>query len=282
MSRRRTNKSALASQDVNPEIDDAVQECVRYILCREGSKLPIKRVDLLKHLSGICQTSSGEINVIVAESNKVLKRVYGYKLVQIDSKGGVQYIVVLADESPSNLSSAIDPTHRRILVAALIHIYMTGGPVKDEDMWKFLDEAGLLQDTDHSGRKLLTHTFTKQLYLSYTKMGEGDTARNVFEWGQRAVEEIPKMFMLKKMAECNGDFSYRRVSPYLGLLVQSPRRMDFLRCVDKMIDSISTIRLRYYSTSFICGGRSTTVTDAPIPLQFIDGASVCTYELHIF
>ncbi|GBP43906.1 Mariner Mos1 transposase [Eumeta japonica] len=34
------------------------------------------------------------------------------------------------------------------------------------------------------------------------------------------------------------------------------------------------------STNFTYGGRSTTATGAPNPLQFIDGASACIYELH--
>ncbi|GBP72350.1 hypothetical protein EVAR_55118_1 [Eumeta japonica] len=39
-------------------------------------------------------------------------------------------------------------------------------------------------------------------------------------------------------------------------------------------------QLLYCSTSFTCGGRSTTATDASKWLEFINGASACTYELH--
>ncbi|GBP59858.1 hypothetical protein EVAR_40242_1 [Eumeta japonica] len=41
-------------------------------------------------------------------------------------------------------------------------------------------------------------------------------------------------YSFNDLANCpyrDGDFSYRRVSPHLGFLVQSPRGTDFLRCV---------------------------------------------------
>ncbi|CAH0755988.1 unnamed protein product [Diatraea saccharalis] len=128
-------------------------------------------------------------------------QVYGYKLVQVEAKGGIQYILILTEENESLHSSTVDPHHRKLLIAALTHIFMTGGPVKEDDMWKFLAEAGLLEENDHTGRKILTNIFTRQLYLIYSKVGEGDLARYVFEWGQRSIEEVPKLFLLNKMAQ---------------------------------------------------------------------------------
>lgn len=62
---------------------------------------------------------------------------YGYKLVQVKVKDAVQYIVVLDEECNSPQSSVIDPQQRRILVAALTHIYMSGGPVKEGCLTSF-------------------------------------------------------------------------------------------------------------------------------------------------
>ncbi|GBP15008.1 Eukaryotic translation initiation factor 4B [Eumeta japonica] len=48
-----------------------------------------------------------------------------------------------------------------------------------------------------------------------------------------------------------------------------------------MMDCVFDVfRLVYCSPNFTSGGRSTTATDAPIPLQFIDGPYACSYELH--
>ncbi|XP_059048738.1 non-structural maintenance of chromosomes element 3 homolog [Achroia grisella] len=200
MSQRRQN----ISMETEENLGGAINECVRYIVIREGSKIPIKRAEIAKHLNSTCQTPSNQVNSVVIEANKILKKVYGYKLIQVESKSGIQYIVVLNEESDLEPSCVSNPHHRRMLIAALTHIYMTGGPVKEDEMWKFLSEAGLMEEDDHTARKVLTNTLTRQLYLQFSKVGEGELARNVFEWGQRAMEEVPKMFLLNKMAEAFG------------------------------------------------------------------------------
>ncbi|KAJ2940399.1 hypothetical protein O0L34_g82 [Tuta absoluta] len=203
MSQRRANRSSAVEED-DGSLDTAVNECVRFVLCREGSKIPFKRAEIGKHLHATCETSLGDVNRVVTKANKILKEVYGYKLVQVTSKAGFQMILVLDEECESLPASVTDANQRRMLIAALTHIFMTGGPVKEDDMWKFLDEAGLLEETNHAGRKQLTSSFTKQMYLQYYKEGEGDLARFVFEWGQRATEEVPKIFLLQKVAQAFG------------------------------------------------------------------------------
>ncbi|KAJ0174442.1 hypothetical protein K1T71_009550 [Dendrolimus kikuchii] len=197
MSSSRAN-SSRAEEEVNP---DVVNECVRYIISREGCKIPIKRAEIIKHLTTSNQIATSQINKVIIEANKILKYVYGYKLVQVEAKSGIQYIVVLNSDCESLPSTCMDMQQRKLLVAALVHIYMTGGPVKEDDMWKYLSEASLLDENDHAGRKILTDTFVKQMYLLFTKVGERELAKNVFEWGQRAIEEVPKIFLLKKIAE---------------------------------------------------------------------------------
>ncbi|KAG6447480.1 non-structural maintenance of chromosomes element 3 homolog [Manduca sexta] len=199
MSKRKSNKS-IADVDV-PDLKEAVIECVRFIVCREGSKIPIKRAEVVKHLETTCSTPSNLVNKVVLEANNTLKRVYGYKLIQIEKKSDPKYIIVLDEDCESLDSSTLDQDQRRLLISALLHIFMSGGPVKEDDMWMFLSEAGVLDENDYAGRKIMTKTFTRQMYLTYTKVGDGDMARTVFDWGQRATEELPKMYLLKKMAE---------------------------------------------------------------------------------
>ncbi|CAG4982220.1 unnamed protein product [Colias eurytheme] len=186
-------------------LGDAINECVRYILCREGSKIPIKRVDIIKFLNSTSQVSTSQVNAIIREAEKILKKIYGYKIVQVDSKSGIQYILVLAEPSEGSLlSTTIDTHQRQLLIAALTHILMSRAPVKEDDMWSFLAETGLLEENDFAGRKTLTHLFTRQQYLKYSKVGEGDLAKYLFEWGRRAIEEVPKIFLLKKVAQAFG------------------------------------------------------------------------------
>lgn len=73
MSQRR-NRQSNAEVDVSA-LEDAIKECVRYIICREGSKIPIKRSEVSKHLNATCQTSPNQVNSVLIEANKILKRV---------------------------------------------------------------------------------------------------------------------------------------------------------------------------------------------------------------
>ncbi|XP_060804903.1 non-structural maintenance of chromosomes element 3 homolog isoform X2 [Amyelois transitella] len=186
MSQRRTNRSTADAEESVDE--EAVTECVRYIICRESSKFPIKRAEILKHLTTTTQTPANQVKSVLVEANKILKQVYGYKLVQVEAKSGIQYIVVLNEECESLTPTCIDPLHRRLLIAALMHIFMTGGPVKEDDMWKFLSEAGLMEENDHGVRKILTSTFTRQMYLQYSKAFD-KTPEHWCEQYKEAIEE---------------------------------------------------------------------------------------------
>lgn len=37
-------------------------------------------------------------------------------------------------------------------------------------MWKFLERAALMDENDATAKKILTHQFTKELYLNYVKV----------------------------------------------------------------------------------------------------------------
>ena len=74
MSQRRGNRSTNVEPDVS-ELEEAIKECVHYILCREGSKIPIKRGEIIKHLNATCETATSQVNRVLSEADKVLKRV---------------------------------------------------------------------------------------------------------------------------------------------------------------------------------------------------------------
>ncbi|CAG9564478.1 unnamed protein product [Danaus chrysippus] len=186
MTQRSQNVSVSCSKE-------AVYGCVRYILCREGSKIPIKRSDIINHISETCKvTKQNASHVFIAAQNE-LKRVYGYKVVELKLKDAIQCIVVLDKPEKSLLSSSTNPYHRRLLIVVLTHIFMSSGPVAEA-------EAYVLVENDHKQRKIVTNVFTKQLYLTHYKEGEGELARFVFDWGPRAHIEVPKMFLLNKVA----------------------------------------------------------------------------------
>ncbi|KAI8439830.1 hypothetical protein MSG28_013497 [Choristoneura fumiferana] len=79
MSQRRSTRAGAPAAPIEEEEDDssleeAVNECTRYILCREASKLPIKRADIAKHLATVCQTPSGVVSRVILRTDKLLEK----------------------------------------------------------------------------------------------------------------------------------------------------------------------------------------------------------------
>lgn len=64
--------SSCTAEEINRDI---VNECVRFIVCREGCKIPIKRAEIIKHITTSNQISVSQINKVIIEANKVLKNV---------------------------------------------------------------------------------------------------------------------------------------------------------------------------------------------------------------
>lgn len=84
MSQRKSNRST--PEESNPNLEDHIKECVRFIVCREGSKIPIKRAEIVKHLANTCQTSPNQVNAVIIEANKTLKRVCTFGVLPLFKK----------------------------------------------------------------------------------------------------------------------------------------------------------------------------------------------------
>lgn len=201
----RANRSRDEGERINlAALQESVTECVHFILCQETGKTPIKRLDIAKHLSTVCRTPSNQIETVITEADKILKMVYGYKLEPVENKNK-QYIVVLNEACEfTQLPVHEDDNNRRMLIAALTHIFMSGAPVREDNMWRFLHDADILKIDDIANRKILTNTFKKQLYLQYEKIpctAAQQIQKYEFKWGERAVKEVSKIFLLNKVAE---------------------------------------------------------------------------------
>ncbi|CAH0725480.1 unnamed protein product, partial [Brenthis ino] len=191
------SRTPLKKQNINEKnIMDIAYECARFIVFREGSKTCIRRDDIIKHLETTCHMVRSHFKEVLGPAEEILKQVYGYKLVDT---GKNSYIVVL--NTPCEHHEGIyDPELRIILIAALTHIYMSGGTVTEENMWRFLKEADLVGELEVDKKNILRKTFTEQLYLEYKRL-EGEDAECIFKWGLRAENEVPKMTLLKLMSK---------------------------------------------------------------------------------
>lgn len=73
MSQRRSNRAR--SDDDEPSLDEAIDKCVRFIVNRESSKIPLKRADILKMLGTASEIPSNKINSVIVGANRKLKQV---------------------------------------------------------------------------------------------------------------------------------------------------------------------------------------------------------------
>ncbi|XP_045451145.1 non-structural maintenance of chromosomes element 3 homolog [Melitaea cinxia] len=175
-----------------------VNECVKYIICRDARKVPIDRSDIRLHLKHYFyeKLTPNDLRNIISKADEILNKVYGYKLVPVGPNNDKYIVTLKKDEKNAILSTYINPQHRKLLIATLTHIFMTAQPVPSDDMWWFLTTAQLMtRENENEVKKLLMRTFTQELYINYNKNDDK------FEWGQRAKKEIPKIFLLEKMAQ---------------------------------------------------------------------------------
>lgn len=56
-------------------------------------------------------------------------QVYGYKLVTVGQNNDKYIVTLNKPEKNAILSTFINPQHRKLLIASLTHIFMTGQPV---------------------------------------------------------------------------------------------------------------------------------------------------------
>lgn len=68
------NRSAVSESGSSAE---AVNQCVKFLLCREGSKKPIRQPDIENHLKSVIQ-SPVDKRLVIEHAAKILKNVSGY------------------------------------------------------------------------------------------------------------------------------------------------------------------------------------------------------------
>ncbi|XP_077284947.1 non-structural maintenance of chromosomes element 3 homolog [Arctopsyche grandis] len=189
-------------QESDHNLNIAEKACCRFLLTQASSRIPIKRTDIASHLHALDKTlSSSAITEIIRLAAKRLRKVYRLKLHKISSKSNTQYILIYDDTSNAEPLPTVIEENKTLLIVALAHIFMSGGSVKEDDMWRFLEKAGVIKSETHYQRKILTQEFTKELYLNYNKVNDSGITRYIFEWGERATVEMPKLDLLKSITQ---------------------------------------------------------------------------------
>uniref|UniRef100_A0A1Y9HAC7 MAGE domain-containing protein n=1 Tax=Anopheles farauti TaxID=69004 RepID=A0A1Y9HAC7_9DIPT len=198
---QQSNESVSAAS-----LDEAhlITNMVKTILNLSMNKSVIKRTDIS---SIALKGDSRFYNRIMPEVLEILREVYGYELVDVDSKG--QKTMILCSTIDTGSLLELNDSYRRrytLLYLILGYIYMKNGTIPESLLWEFLQTIGIHEQQDHAyfgEPKKLFESFIKQAYVVRFKQSmEGMNEESIFiSWGVRAKHEVSKKELLEAMCK---------------------------------------------------------------------------------
>ncbi|XP_003737627.1 melanoma-associated antigen E1 [Galendromus occidentalis] len=183
------------------------------LLIQEKTKLGLKKSDIINQvLRGHAEDRASTTRLlkeVLEEASRLLENAFGYKIKEIPGKALFILVNTLDFEQVEQFLE-IDGEWKQIrgfLCIVLSFILMSGGEIRDEQLWDFLRNLNVAEDdkshpTLGDVEKLVKTTFVRWHYLDLIKERQG---LNSFRWGVRAEHEFNKMEMLNFVASIYGD-----------------------------------------------------------------------------
>ncbi|XP_063606362.1 non-structural maintenance of chromosomes element 3 homolog [Penaeus indicus] len=185
-----------------------------FLMVSDCKKTPAKRSDIVK---AVLKEHGRHFKEILAEANQIMERVYGYKVVELETKN--QFIMVntlmmnnnndnddllLAPKSSSEAASM------GLITAILAGIFMSGQVMQEGPMREYLKKLGIDIDSqeEHPTFGNITKYFqdlVKQQYLQTTKNKDVEPPTNEYRWGERAHKELSKKDILEFVCKVYGN-----------------------------------------------------------------------------
>ncbi|EFA08692.1 melanoma-associated antigen D2 [Tribolium castaneum] len=181
-------------------IDDAVNNCVRYIVYNGGQNAYFRKADIQKH----CAPRAGHfLQQVIEKTTRILEQVYGYKLLVCDqtATSGKGFIVTnalpyknynLDQEEPD-----IKDCQKILLLLILSHIFMSNVATPEASLHAFLEHFEIDVNVRHpifGSVKDYISTLIKQKYLATET--DPVTKKISYSWGIRSEAEISKHAIL--------------------------------------------------------------------------------------
>ncbi|KDR24548.1 non-structural maintenance of chromosomes element 3 homolog isoform X2 [Zootermopsis nevadensis] len=198
------SKSAQEGHLSSQEEENLINDTVRYILSHDNTKYAIKRQDIVKD---VLKTYGGSSKYIIDGATRVLKEIFGMKLVAVEQNSNVKHYMLINNEKFSTDARYMKwpkevESQQVLLMLTLSLIFMKGGVESEEDMLSFLSNLGIMSKNrshEYFGDvwKLLTGEFVRQMYLEHVRIPELDPPKFEFRWGRRAEEEVSRRSLLE-------------------------------------------------------------------------------------
>ncbi|XP_025831845.1 non-structural maintenance of chromosomes element 3 homolog [Agrilus planipennis] len=199
---QRTLEASFANSQNEPaeSFEETVNKVVRYVIYNAGSNLPIRKIDLLKHvLPGIGKRYEN----IMTEATNVLNEVYGFDLHVCDqSVSNKQYIVIniLPYMRTTNEDKHTPKDGKQIIILlVLTHVFMSNDNAPEETIFRFLQSFELDLSIKHelfgNIKDFIRNDMVKQRYLSVSV--DEHTRKISYSWGTRAETDVSKAKILQ-------------------------------------------------------------------------------------
>ncbi|XP_053666111.1 non-structural maintenance of chromosomes element 3 homolog [Anopheles marshallii] len=181
-----------------------VRNMVKTILNLSINKSAIKRSEIC---SNALKGDGRLYNRLIPEVQEILGEIYGYRLVEVESKG--QKTMILCSTIGTSSMAELNDNYRRkytFLFVILGYIFMKNGTIPERMLWEFLQTIGIDEEQEHSyfgEPKKLLELFVKQVYvLRFKQTMEGMNEESVFlSWGARANNEVSKREIFESMCK---------------------------------------------------------------------------------
>ncbi|XP_033746746.1 non-structural maintenance of chromosomes element 3 homolog isoform X2 [Pecten maximus] len=217
------------------DLEKRFHDLVQYLLIMDQKKLPIKKLDINKH---ILKENRGAFPVLMKKAGDALLEVFGIELVQLEDRLKGTYILVnRVDTDTEDLENQDRQTGQEftpvewpeeddaktgLLMVILSLIFMNGQVMLDSYMWHTLKKLGIDTDFNHEvfgdAKKLITQEFYRQGYVEYTRQQNSDPPVFEFRWGQRAKQEISRKNCLDFVSQLYGREPEKWTSQYQAVL----------------------------------------------------------------
>ncbi|XP_004711269.1 melanoma-associated antigen B1-like [Echinops telfairi] len=187
-------------------ISTMVGALLQLLLEKYKMKEPIVKAEMMKVLGRNCKESFPEIVKITTE---MLELVFCLDLKEMDTNKE-SYVLLQKlhlTEDEEYLESVGDTEFPRngLLMALLALIYIKGGRVTEEEMWKYLNMLGVYDGENHvffgEPRKFINKDLIEEKYLECVQVPNSDPPSYEFLWGPRALAVISKMQALEFFAK---------------------------------------------------------------------------------
>ncbi|CAJ1084342.1 necdin-like 2 isoform X1 [Xyrichtys novacula] len=152
------------------QVDQKTAEVVQFFLVKAQKKIPIRRADIVKHVVKEYKNIYPEI---IKRATQTFDKVFGLKLVEIDTKNHLYILVNKLDpvEGDSPISAPANPK-MGLLFQILSVVFMKGGVVRENVIWNTLKKLRVDPGEKHEEfgdvKKVVTEEFVRQNFMRWT------------------------------------------------------------------------------------------------------------------